>query len=51
MLLFMWSACPSGKKLQKQIERLTKTYTVFMGQTVPIETTCTQAGNTKFGSM
>ena len=49
MLLFMWSACPSGKKLQKQIERLTKPFTAFMGQIVPLETTYTQAGNAKFG--
>ena len=49
MLLFMWSACPSGKKLQKQIERLTKPFTAFMGQIVPLETTRTQAGNAKFG--
>lgn len=51
MLLFMWSACPSGKELQKQIESLTKPFTAFMGQIVPLETTCTQAGNAKFGYM
>lgn len=34
---------------RKQIDGLTKPFTTFMGQTMPLETTCTQAGKAKFG--
>lgn len=43
--------CPSGKELQKQIESLTKPFTAFMGQIVPLDLRHNPSWNVKFGYM